>query len=114
MSWRVSTLFAVLLTITLGMTACGDDGDGGDGSRASGSADGETIYNQNCASCHGGEGEGGVGPEVGGGVLVEKYSVDEQREIVAEGRNNMPGFGSSLSDDEIDAVVVYERDVLGG
>jgi len=68
---------------------------------------GEAVYIDTCSACHGRNGSGNFGPELVG--KGHKYSYDEQRNLVARGRRSMPGFGASLTDAEIDAVVAYIR-----
>jgi mono/diheme cytochrome c family protein len=91
---------------------------------------GAEIYRSaGCSGCHGGAGEGGVGPKLNEGTTIEAFP-DEQDHIdwvksgsgpkvgqpynalgrVAQG--GMPGFGSQLSEEEIEAVVLYEREKL--
>ena len=43
---------------------------------------------------------------------LNRYTVEEQKAIVREGRNNMPAFGAILSDARIAAVVKFEREEL--
>jgi cytochrome c oxidase subunit 2 len=75
---------------------------------------GQSVYALRCASCHGSKGQGVTGPRIGGGLLVRKYpDVADQRSVVADGRNAMPKFSSTLSDEQIDAVVRYTRESLG-
>lgn len=117
-------LFLVLAVLTLGAASCSDDSgaNGDDGDRVATIADlvatgeglpeGETLYNANCASCHGGDGQGGVGPQLAG-VVADKYTPAEHVGIVVNGRAAMPAFASSLDDDEIAAIVRYERSQLG-
>jgi mono/diheme cytochrome c family protein len=81
-------------------------------------AQGQTIYNQKCASCHGTGGNGGMGPKLAGVVANRYPDIEDQKAVIAEGKGSMPGFaseggGSGLSDDEITAVARYEREVLG-
>jgi mono/diheme cytochrome c family protein len=72
---------------------------------------GEETYATSCATCHGQQGEGGVGPSFAG--IVQRYpDVADHTAIVIGGRNAMPAFGPSLTDTQIEAVVAYERDVL--
>ncbi|MBM3672370.1 MAG: cytochrome c [Actinobacteria bacterium] len=67
------------------------------------------VYDANCASCHGGDGGGGLGPQLAG-VVEEKYpDIEDQIAFVEEGQGAMPGFSGSLSDDEIRQVVEYTR-----
>ena len=87
-----------------------------------------------CAGCHGGGGGGGVGPAFTGGALYTTFptcadhtkwiqlgSAGWQAEIgptygaedtVSIG--GMPGFQGKLTEDELYAVVVFERVVFGG
>ena len=97
---------------------------------------GETLYEGNCASCHGSAGQGGTGPALGGGSVLATFpSCDEHVEWVrvgtdgwaeATGRTTygaleipvgssgakMPGF-ESLSESELREVVLYERVAFG-
>jgi mono/diheme cytochrome c family protein len=80
---------------------------------ASGAVDGAAIYAASCASCHGTDGQGNVGPALGGGAVVEAYpDPADQVAVVTDGRNAMPDFGQNLSPEEIEAVVAYTRDEL--
>jgi cytochrome c oxidase subunit 2 len=90
------------------LAACGDD-DGGSG----GDASGEDVYNSNCARCHGPDGEGGTGPELGGGAVAENMSLEEQIDVITNGRGGMPAWGDELSESEIEAVATFEREDLG-
>ena len=56
------------------------DGPSGDVDR------GAAVFATTCASCHGAEGEGGVGPTLRGSGL----SAAEVEAVVAEGRGTMP------------------------
>jgi mono/diheme cytochrome c family protein len=90
---------------------------------------GSAVYSQNCASCHGAGGEGGVGPPLEGGLSNETFPDREAHvQWVKQGSQpvagqpygatgkiatgGMPGFEGSLSEEEIQAVVDYERDEL--
>ncbi|TRM12727.1 cytochrome c [Lentibacillus cibarius] len=46
-------------------------------------ANGEEVYQNNCASCHGSDLSGGMGP--GLSTVGSKYSEEEIREIIANG-----------------------------
>jgi mono/diheme cytochrome c family protein len=72
-------------------------------------AGGAEIYDQRCASCHGNEGQGGQGPRLAGTVVVNYPDVAEQIDLVTDGRNGMPPFAMTLTDDEIAAVVSFTR-----
>ncbi len=92
---------------------------------------GEVVTVANCASCHGPQGQGGVGPPLGGVVGTFSSCVDHIEWVTkgstglqAEGRSTygdtgkpinggMPGFASSLSAEQIAAVAAFERIRLG-
>ena len=97
------------------MVGCGGD----DGRRSGESARpedvqyqlGRDVYADNCAACHGQNGGGGMGPKLAGGAVVESYPDEvDHRAVVVNGRGAMPAWGDKLSDEEIDAVVRYERE----
>jgi mono/diheme cytochrome c family protein len=74
---------------------------------------GRAIYASMCASCHGADGGGGRGPALNGGRLLANFPDPEgQAQIIREGRNAMPRFDGRLSEEEIDAVVRYSREVI--
>ncbi len=76
---------------------------------------GQSVFEANCAVCHGQNGEGGVGPQLGGGAAVANFpDPADQIAVVTDGRAAMPAWGSSLSEEEIAAVVAYEREGLSG
>ena len=88
--------------------------DPGTGSVADAGPPGAAIFASNCATCHGAEGEGSLGPQLAGKV-VEKYpDVADQIAVVTNGRSGMPPFDGRLSDAEIQQVVEYTRTGLGG
>ena len=94
-----------------------DDEDEGAGQASPGDdptddADGRDVYQQRCAACHGGSGEGASGPSLAG--VADRLSVDDHIAVIRDGRGQMPGWDDTLSDEEIEAVVAYERDVLSG
>lgn len=89
----------------LGVSAS-DPAPGGDES----GLDGAALFADHCASCHGAEGNGGVGPQLAGGVSAVRFpDAADQEAVVAAGRNGMPGFDATLSAAEIAAVVAYAR-----
>jgi len=104
----VLVLLPALLVAPL--AACGGD-DSTEG--AGGAADGQAIYEANCARCHGPDGEGGQGPALGNGEVEGHLSLDEQIDVITNGRNAMPAWEDSLSEEEIEAVATYEREELG-
>lgn len=100
----------------------GDNGDGDDGDDVVDGDPGEVdllavgrdLYGRRCGSCHGGDGQGALGPALGGGAVVAEYpDPADQARVIREGQGGMPGF-SSLTDTEIEALVVYTREELPG
>ena len=80
-----------------------------------GGVDGADVFARNCASCHGGDGSGRIGPRLSGGRVVEDFpDPANQIRFVTYGRGGMPTFGGRLTDAEIAAVVEYTRTVLAG
>jgi len=76
---------------------------------------GAQLFQSNCATCHGADGEGGVGgPKLAGGVVLTDFPY-EPNEIafVAQGRDGMPGFGGTLGPAQLRQVVDYTRTALG-
>lgn len=74
---------------------------------------GERVFAEQCARCHGASGQGGLGDRIDGGRTVERFpDPADQADFVRQGRKGMPPFEDRLSDDEIEAVVRYTREVL--
>src|SRR5439155_16689287 len=87
-----------------------------------------------CASCHGSQGEGGVGASFQNGALAKTWpnwrdqfawvhvgaanwpgdSYGAEQRSKAKLAGVMPGFGTQLTDEEILLLVRYEREVLSG
>jgi mono/diheme cytochrome c family protein len=76
-------------------------------------AEGQQIYSQRCASCHGQGGNGGMGPKLAGVVANRYPDIEDQKAVIASGRGSMPAFKGGLTDEQITAVARYEREVLG-
>jgi len=68
------------------------------------------LFRTSCSSCHGPRGQGGTGPDLRG--VDGRYTLDQHIELVRTGRNQMPSFGTVLSDEEIRQIVEYERTEL--
>lgn len=69
----------------------------------SASASPEDIYKQNCISCHGDAYQGGVGPALKG--VGDRLSVDEVKDVIANGRGGMPP--GLVEEQNIDAMAEY-------
>jgi len=99
---RASAALLVAIVLTTLVTACSGSDE------ASGPRTGAQIYRATCATCHGRDGSGFVGPSL---YDVAQRFPDESDQValVTNGRGQMPGFGGRLSAAEIEAVVEYER-----
>ncbi len=97
---------AAALLLTCVVAGCGGGGEARP-------TTGKGIYEANCATCHGVDGQGGVGPELAG-VVVDKYpNVDDQIAVVTNGKGEMPSWRGDLTPKEIRKVVEYTRTGLG-
>jgi mono/diheme cytochrome c family protein len=77
---------------------------------ASPTTPGAKIFAASCASCHGADGGGGIGPRLAGCAAQKRFpNVDDQIMFVSEGNGAMPAFGGRLSPTEIREVVQYTR-----
>jgi len=70
---------------------------------------GAAVFAQSCASCHGKDGMGGVGPDLTG---LSKSDLDHIEQQVREGGGAMPAFGDTLSDRQIMDVSAFVPDRL--
>jgi len=76
-------------------------------------AEGQEIYNRNCASCHGTAGQGGgIGPRLAGQVTESFPDIADQEQLIADGKGNMPGWEDRLTPEQIEAVTRYTRESL--
>lgn len=75
---------------------------------------GETVYTNNCSSCHmpGGEGIEGTFPAITKSPIVTG-EMEKQIELMLNGKEMMPPFKQSITDVEFAAVVTYTRNALG-
>jgi mono/diheme cytochrome c family protein len=114
---------AGLLGVVVLAAACGGGSGSGSGAaapRPKGTLasdpqvlEGRRLFVDYCASCHGIDGRGGVGPSFRGGKLLRDFATaDDQVAFVRTGRGVMPSFGNQLSDAQLRAVVRYEREVV--
>lgn len=76
---------------------------------------GEAIYGLNCASCHGVDGEGGIGPALNAQQFLESATDEQITALIAVG---VPGsqmgaysldFGGPLTSEQIKAVATFLR-----
>lgn len=105
---RLRWVSGIVIAVLLLATGCGgapDDSSGETGSVEENSgaaveetADAEQIYSGNCASCHGGNLEGGMGP--GLETVGANLSQEEIADIIENGRGQMPAQ-SQLQEGEV-------------
>lgn len=81
-------LFALLMGASLALAACGGGGEDEAVNDTAGAGDPEKIYNQKCSGCHGGELQGGAGPELA--HIGSKYSQEDIEGIIENGKGAMP------------------------
>lgn len=87
-----------------------EPGSGGGGASGNGAPTGASLFSSNCATCHGSDGSGGVGPQLSDGKSAQAFpDVADEIQVVTNGRNGMPPFGNQLSAAEISLVVEYTR-----
>jgi len=72
---------------------------------------GAEIYAEECAGCHGDNGEGDIGPALGNPTMLSLTSDAFLRYAIENGRDgtDMPSFGDVLEADQIDAVTAFLR-----
>lgn len=110
----IATLIAVLVVAS----ACGGSSPavplGADGEPDPVLEAGRVVYGQQCASCHGAEGQGGRGKKLNDGRAAQLHpEIDSMITVIAEGKGNgMPAFEAKLDGDEIAAVSRYVLEVL--
>ena len=83
---------------------------GATGSSSSGSivAEGQSIYAENCSSCHGQNGQGGTAPS-----LQSQKDLDLVKIVVQNGTKNMASFKDKLNTAQITAVAQYVLSLAG-
>jgi mono/diheme cytochrome c family protein len=105
----VALVAAVVFVVLLFTNGSGDDG-GGSGAGATGAQ----LFAANCATCHGADGQGAVGPQLAGRVTQRFPNVADQIALVTDGSGGMPSFSGKLSPQQIQKVVDYTRTGLSG
>ena len=97
-------LVAVVLLFVAGCSSdsgeTSDDAESGEDNTGAvaATANAEEIYSGNCASCHGGNLEGGMGPSLE--TVGTNMSESEIADVIQNGRGQMPAM-SQLQDDEV-------------
>ncbi len=85
------------------------------GAASGGAVDGAALYAENCASCHGanGQGQGDIFPALAGNANLA--DTDLALNTVIHGREGtaMPVWGDQMNDEQIAAVINYIRSAWG-
>ncbi|BBH53647.1 c-type cytochrome [Fluviispira sanaruensis] len=78
-------------------------------------ANGKKIYASNCASCHGMNGQGTVGPNLTDDYWVAGDTFADVQKIIEEGEpaKGMPGWKTILGDKKIQDLVLYIASIQG-
>jgi mono/diheme cytochrome c family protein len=85
--------------------------------QAPGAADGAALYKTKCAMCHGPDGAGKT--PAGSKLKVRDLHSPEVQTLsdsdialgIGKGKDKMPAFGKTLSEDQIKSLVAYIRDL---
>ncbi len=79
-------------------------------------ADGEKIFGNVCARCHGADGKGGIA--AGGATAPRNFcdhafqtsrSDQDLKTVIRKGKGGMPAFGDLFSDSDLDGLVLKLR-----
>lgn len=106
--------FAILAGATIALAFFGLAPSAG----AADDAGGAQTYKSNCVVCHGADGTGTptgkslMAPDLHSDA-VQKMTVAQMTTQVSDGKNNMPPFKSTLSEEQIKDVVAYVRTTFG-
>ena len=85
-------------------------------------AKGKSIYGDKCLKCHGekGKGDGRKAADLEkkpadytDKAKMAKFTDEDLKKAVKEGKKPMPAFGKKLSDEQIDDVIAYIRTFAG-
>ena len=76
---------------------------------------GRLLYRRNCAGCHllSGQGQATLGAPPLKGSAVVKGPVAAHIDIALQGRNVMPSFADVLNDEQLAAILSYQRNAWG-
>jgi mono/diheme cytochrome c family protein len=71
---------------------------------------GAAVFANNCARCHGANGEGQLGPQLSDGKVKKAFpNASAEVAFVTQGKDGMPSFDGVLTPTEIQQVVAYTR-----
>lgn len=74
--------------------------------------DGKQIYEEKCAMCHGADGK--LGLSGAKDLTTTQLGHADIVTLVANGKNAMPAFSTSLNNEQIEAVTAYVETGLKG
>lgn len=85
-------------------------------SNAHAQSEAEKTYKTKCSACHAADGSGSeVGKKLGThdfhSSQVQSQSDADLTQIIAKGKNKMPGYEKSLKPDEIKGLMAYVREL---
>tara|TARA_B100000678_G_scaffold179773_1_gene150020 strand:+ start:189 stop:539 length:351 start_codon:yes stop_codon:yes gene_type:complete len=98
-------IFVATLLVLLSVSIIPSCGEREIPKKSDGSIDGKKVYEANCVSCHGANGDMG-----GGGAYdlsTSTLSKEEKIDVVTNGRKAMMPYKKMLTKGEIEAVVEY-------
>ncbi|MBD0379536.1 c-type cytochrome [Paenibacillus sedimenti] len=94
-----------VVMLALSLSACGSNDKGNQAEPAAVKADGPTVYKNFCISCHGGNLQGGEGPNLQ--KVGERLSEEEIMKRIQKGGGGMPPFQVSLKEEELKALSAW-------
>ncbi len=87
-------------------------------SSCAGSTDGllgQELFEQTCAVCHGDVAQGtGNRPALNAGSNASTLTDDQIRGVISVGPGAMPSFASRLSEQQVDSLIAYLRQLQDG
>jgi|ERR1700730_7238692 mono/diheme cytochrome c family protein len=97
---KISKVTIVICWLVFALAACFGQAPASDTSLSK-----NTIFQKNCAKCHGKTAEG---RHFGGPSLISDKvsSADDLRRIITNGKGRMPRYASKLTSEEIDTLVL--------
>jgi len=102
-------IWIAVIALTIGLSACGGNKTNNEkppaennGGTTANTAAAETVYSNNCVSCHAVDLSGGVGPNLK--AVGASLSIDQIKKQIENGGNGMPAYKGQLSDAEIAAL----------
>ncbi|MGV3638153.1 MAG: c-type cytochrome [Flavobacteriales bacterium] len=96
----------IIISIALLVLACGSATGSGDPMEADKDT-GRTVFNMNCALCHGRDGKAGINGAKD--LTISTLKKEEMVAIVSNGKGAMAPYKNVLSAQEIEAVVEHVR-----